>query len=741
MIVMEYSNNKENQSIEYSNMSFKDFYRLDDCDIPIFMLGLSNRSINALKRVGIENYKELISLSIFELKNIRNLGTSSINEILDVIADKDRITNLYNSFISMKDKRGVNGSYIEASENIDTIETNIKNIVDLQITNERTLSIIKERNDGKTLENLANKYNLTRERIRQIESSLLKKITIKLNIINIADFLYDLSESGYLDIDTIKNNIELHNCFVLIYVLKTSKIKNVKYDKVLDCFFICVPDNFLEAHYQVLPDFIENNNVDNVIGSITENKCFSKKLLYAIVYKMYYHNEKYYSKNKMNTFDKSSILISKYYPDGIKITDNNELKKLAYLMDENFGTTYSNKLRALQSRVRDTCVMVDKGTYAPDIENKYVLDNELLKKIEKYVQNNNHNIISLNYIYEIFKNDIKNRFCSNLYIFESILKEAFKEKYIFSKDYLYKSEQKFNYEVEVISFILEKKGIVTNSQINEEFNDIKSYVLRKCLSSQMLINMTTGYIHKENLKITNNEVVRINQILKDILADNHTHHIDDVYSKVFNFESGVLSKNGIDKPDKLYYFLKSYFEKEFNFSKPYLANKNINIERGEDKLLKELLTNGETSIDDLRTLGSKYNVYIGSILGFVNDNIDNIVFKNDKRIISLKSLKFNSNIFDNIDDVVDCFIGESEVESLYRFQNFSDLPVLSIEWNYWLLYSIIKLYSDKFDVTTTSNHFNKAVPLVFTKGYEVSEQDKQKFEGDVPYNFDDIFLD
>lgn len=736
---MEYSNNKKN--IEFSNISFKELYRLEELDIPILLLGLSNRSVNALKRVGIENYKELICLSISELKNIRNLGVGSINEIIDVIADKDRVTNLYNSSISKNNTNALNDIIKEESESLNTIEAKIKNIVDVQVTNGRTLSIIKERNEGKTLENLANKYDLTRERIRQIEANVLKKIILKLNIINIVDYLYNMSDCGYLDIETIEHNIQLQNLFLLIYVLKTSKIKNIKYDKELDCFFICVSDKFLEVHYQVLPNIIENDNVDNIINSIAKSNSLSKKLLYAIVYKMYYRNEKYYSKSKMNTFEKSSILISKHYPNGIKITDNNELKRLAYLMDENFGTSYSNKLRALQARVSDTFVMVDKGTYAPDVENKYVLDNELLKRIEIFVENNNHDIISLNYIYETFKKDIKNVFCSNLYIFESIIKKSFEGKYLFSRDYLYKSEQKFNYEVEVISFILEKKEIVTKAQIAEEFNDIKPYVLRSCLSSEKLINMITGYIHRDNLRITNNDVIRIKNILNEILSDNNTHHIDDIYYKIFDSESGVLNKNGIDKPDKLYYFLKSFFDKDYNFSRPYIANHNVNVERGEDKLLKELLFNDETPIDDLRTYAKKYNVQLYSILGFVNENIDSIVFKNNKNIIPLEKLKINPKIFDNIDDVVDSFIDEKEVESIYRFQNFSDLPPLSIEWNYWLLYCVIKLYSDKFDVTTTSNHFKQAVPLVFLKGYEVTEQDKHKFEGDVPFDFDDIFFD
>ena len=54
-------------------------------DAPIDKLGLSPRSYNSLRRAGISMISELVSLRIYELKNIRNLGLHLQNEVLEVL--------------------------------------------------------------------------------------------------------------------------------------------------------------------------------------------------------------------------------------------------------------------------------------------------------------------------------------------------------------------------------------------------------------------------------------------------------------------------------------------------------------------------------------------------------------------------------------------------------------------------------------------------------------------------------
>ncbi len=56
--------------------------------VPIDTLGLSARSYNSLERAGIKYIGELVMMGEKELKNIRNLGSRSLAEIQEVLADR-----------------------------------------------------------------------------------------------------------------------------------------------------------------------------------------------------------------------------------------------------------------------------------------------------------------------------------------------------------------------------------------------------------------------------------------------------------------------------------------------------------------------------------------------------------------------------------------------------------------------------------------------------------------------------
>ena len=59
----------------------------DELSVPIEDLDLSVRSYNCLKREGINNVAELVSLSESQLMNIRNFGQKSVDEVRDKLTE------------------------------------------------------------------------------------------------------------------------------------------------------------------------------------------------------------------------------------------------------------------------------------------------------------------------------------------------------------------------------------------------------------------------------------------------------------------------------------------------------------------------------------------------------------------------------------------------------------------------------------------------------------------------------
>ena len=45
--------------------------------------------------------------------------------------------------------------------------------------------------------------------------------------------------------------------------------------------------------------------------------------------------------------------------------------------------------------------------------------------------------------------------------------------------------------------------------------------------------------------------------------------------------------------------------------------------------------------------------------------------------------------------------------------NYSLLPKISIQWNDWLVYSVINKWSDKYKVMMSSSQFRYSVPIIY----------------------------
>lgn len=76
-------NNKINEDIDETSKKCN----VIDINIDILELDLSVRSYNALKKSGINNISDLIALDEIDLRKIKNLGTTSINEIQSKLFD------------------------------------------------------------------------------------------------------------------------------------------------------------------------------------------------------------------------------------------------------------------------------------------------------------------------------------------------------------------------------------------------------------------------------------------------------------------------------------------------------------------------------------------------------------------------------------------------------------------------------------------------------------------------------
>lgn len=161
----------------------------------LFSLGENARTIrlpfniinklNELKKELVKNSDEIDEDVLNELNRFNNLKCSSINEVIN--EDGDEVHNL----ISEDDD--------SLAMDFDTKFNLNKTVVSrvLSILSERERDIVKtyfgidKEHDGSTLEHIGEKYNLSKERVRQIKEKAIKKLRY-----GIVDYMNLVKENG-----------------------------------------------------------------------------------------------------------------------------------------------------------------------------------------------------------------------------------------------------------------------------------------------------------------------------------------------------------------------------------------------------------------------------------------------------------------------------------------------------------------------------------------------------------------
>ena len=122
-------------------------------------------------------------------------------------------------------------------------------------------------------------------------------------------------------------------------------------------------------------------------------------------------------------------------------------------------------------------------------------------------------------------------------------------------------------------------------------------------------------------------------------------------------------------------------------------------------------------------------------------NNDLFVFKNHHNIITVESAGVIDEEFEQLDEVLDDFMGDADYKVLALFYNYWRLPELKCPWNEWLLYSIIGKYSQRYKVAVSSNYLAEAVPVVLRVDFDDSNLNYEQFtnwDANVAEEYQDI---
>lgn len=456
-----------------------------------------------------------------------------------------------------------------------SIETEIAKAIDSCFTDNKRREITSYRAQGKTLEEIGTLYNITRERVRQIEKKSVCRFPVKTaeNILMLisatqrgAEILPAQDIANYCGDDSI----------LFLYLLRNAEgVKHYRYAKNLDAFILGnapLEEEHVHSFLDELPDRIDAADLKTYLARASE-KGLPPELIEHQIRTDYHYIESIHTwqRGTLNLRQMSREILKEFDPDGIHITVHEELQLFREKLYARFGSEIriSEGDRALSIIIADVGMLRDRSTYVS--EREHILPDELLERIREFVDQGDKDVYMFSTLYETFKPELLQAGVDNRYFLQGILRYEWNQFYSFSSDCLSKGGCSTSIYGTVELYIKNDGRYVSISEIRETFPGVTDVVLNYALAQKHIIACNGKYIHVENLHLTEQHIRDLKQTLDMLLADGRAHHSRELFSLASTYNGGLLDKIGVIYQSELFSIVAYLYSSGCIFSRPWIA--------------------------------------------------------------------------------------------------------------------------------------------------------------------------
>lgn len=652
----------------YTNMTLNDIFKLNDIDTDILF---KNQIITLDDLMSCSLYFILLvfSLQIQNLINNINEWTKSTEDVINKV------------FIKIDSK---------------------------------ALDILIKRNgyitDNKlALEEIGTEYALTRERIRQIESKSLQKISKnagKIEHILKSIFHNELNnQNRYITrVQIIKKyDLDVANKILLLYEYGNLSIQydskyNIIYDKTIDNIEEMINNNLEEIG--IVADYYETKDADEFLQKILKN--YYKKI-----------DDNLYIRSGFRTRDLYLDIADEYFPNGYRVGEDEDYNKLIeiardkYKIDEEIPSKHS--IEAMVGR--SDFVQVDRGTYLPE---KYCVElpEQLVDKILNYISENN--LVYYRSIYEKFNRELLELGINNHYYLKGCIDKKLSEDMVSKRDYIVNGNQDISPVDELVNLMKSFDYEFTLTDLKLKFPGIKDYTLYSVLYNEidngLVFISSYEFIYISKLKIDNNTKVELKEFI-----DNQFHLLNSdlisskkIYARLLLTNKDLYKKLNLKNGHFQLFSMIKILYPEFYYHRPFISMEDTTVNTNYSVIRNHVEKHEKFNIKTVQDYQRKMNITgIYNYLQFIEDMSDDYVqidistmLKRDKLDISLPELE-------NIKKSVDLILNNFSVINTENFKGYSLLPKIRYGWNKYLLIGILRtFYSDEYEIVNTGNKYS-----------------------------------
>lgn len=598
-------------------------------------------------------------------------------------------------------------------------------------------TVLNGRASGKTLQEIGYSLKITRERIRQIEAKAKRIFGVWQGKKRVLAKISAVRNS-----DTILASVELRDYFgehysEMIFLLRTYDSPAFKYDSQLDVF-VLGDESLTSSAFEFvesLPSSFDDEKYHEYLEML-EEKEIPFELFEKAFLEEYRKDGSTYHRIKQTLTEIYTLVMNNHFPHGISIYDEQEMQVFRRIAIEEYGCQkLPENDRAIYSRIQDICIMCDKGRYKP--KSKAYISKELANKIHSYIVNSSSTIFLTNVLFNIFEEELTSFGVDNKYYMQAVLRELYGNEFYFRRDYISKDDTVTSLYAELVQFIKKFDYPITREDVYKEFPGLTDIVLNIAASDPNVLNLFGKYIHGSKLPLVGSDRSYFKTVINRFLGDDGICHYDDIYNYIVRDDVDMLRRLFINIPTSLFSVLEYLFREDYQFKRPFIAKQGVTIENPALQLKELILDSEMISFADITEFMKENRYQVYSYLDYYNSFSDTHLIASGDALATFKYLGIDENIakiaVDIIEEKVTVCIPVRDIECIHR------LPKINIPWNEWLIYSVVRKWSQKLETGVSNAQFKYAIPLISLKGC----MDASKFGGQtasvvMEYKVDDL---
>lgn len=524
--------------------------------------------VNNIDKKNLE-LKEMIRDIIKEVKVSKYNHNSKLNlneELASMSVYSLRVLDIPNSYIRYAENNKV-ATFKDVASDINFIENyssesivrllgmNLEDFIESVIMRDtRSYEIIKLYNNGEKLESIGNRFDITKERVRQIVSKLRYMVTDL--------FIDGTSDKDIVDLDKYKEIIQKT-------LLDTNKIN------LLNLF---INDEDLKEKFDLLEDSILNdlinsiwiNELELLIKNDIERLNLSNYISVDIIFKKLKNNENFrVSKYAVVSNERVSGSISNIrievikhlYPNGIYISQEN-IDNIVDITNEITGKNKDNSSFFLKNSIVKVCVLRDKNTYIhPDLIN---IDENLVKDLRDYILDRSGVELFYGTLFRVFEDRLRNQGIDNEYYLHGVISKYFSDIVeVKARSYYVKGEHTRKILDLVDEMSYQEKRVVSLDELNKFIDkDCYKSLINKANALENLLNYDNNSFYSyRNIVISESDKAVLNKYINDSILYNRLD-CDELFEKIKDNE--ILTRNKIDNSRALKSLIRRVFLGEFD---------------------------------------------------------------------------------------------------------------------------------------------------------------------------------